>query len=102
MEITKEQALQAIEILEQYKSQWVDSLRQIEKDDDRRDISILRLPTRTYNSLIGADIRTVGELTSIDQRSLIRFRCMGRKGIVAINEAMKSNGIDKEPFALLY
>ena len=80
-EITKEQALEAIDILERYRAQLLKDTIQDEINEDKRRIDILGLDTRTLNSLEDADINTVGELLSIGRRQLIRLRNMGNKGI---------------------
>jgi len=102
MGITKEQVLRAIEVIEKYKAQGLATIKSMEIDKDKRDIGILGLNGRAYNTLIDSNTRTIGELISINRRDLKKYRNMGRKGIIAINEAMKSNGINKEPFDLPY
>ena len=100
--ITKKQVLEALEVIEKYKTQELINVKQIEKKineaTDKRSIVCLGLKTREINRLKAADVNTVGELLNIDRFDLRRFRNLGSKGIVMINEALKKDGIETESF----
>jgi len=100
--ITKEQVLEALEVIEKYKIQELSSVKQIERKTneaiDKRSIVCLGLKTREINCLKKADVNTVGELLNVDRFDLRRFRNLGSKGIVMINEALKEDGIETEVF----
>ena len=99
MEITKAQVLEALELIEKYKSQALRKLvTEIEKESDTRSILYLDLETKQLNSLRMADINTIGELLAIGRFDLRKFRNLGRKGIESINEAIKGRGIETPPF----
>ena len=100
--ITKKQVLEALELIEKYKTQELSRVKQIEKKTneatDKRSIVCLGLKTREINSLKAADVNTVGELLNVDRFDLRRFRNLGSKGIAMINEALKEDGIETESF----
>ena len=100
MEITKAQVLEALELIEKYKSQALRKLvtEIFKKESDTRSILYLDLETKQLNSLRMADINTIGELLAIGRFDLRKFRNLGRKGIESINEAIKGRGIETPPF----
>ena len=102
--ITKEQVLEALEVIEKYKIQELSSVKQIEKKTneatDKRSIVCLGLKTRDLNCLKAANVNTVGELLNFDRFELRKIRNLGEKGIIAINKALKDKGIETEEFLL--
>lgn len=100
MKITKKQVIKAIEIIEEYHRQQSKKLETyLEKDLDKRSILTLNLNTRENNSLIAEDIQTIGDLLRIDRHELRKLRNLGNKGIVLINNALKYEGIETDPFS---
>ena len=91
--ITKEQVLEAFDIIEKYQEQ----LRK-ELGADPRSIYDLGLNTREFNCLKAAEIETIGELLEIPRDVLRKFRGIGKKGIIDINKKLKDFGIDTPEF----
>ena len=98
--ITKEEVLKAFDIIEKYKEQELQKIKEIEVEveADKRSILILGLKTRELNSLKANDIETIGELLAIDRFELRKFRNMGKKGIDNINKKLKDFGIETPDF----
>ena len=98
MEITKEQVVKALDLIEEYKNQCFKSISKIDIESDTRSILILGLKTRELNCLNASGINTIGELLNINRFDLRRFRNLGGKGITLINKALKDEGINTEEF----
>ena len=96
--ITKEQVLEAFDIIEQYQEQERQKIKELEVEADKRSILILNLNTRELNCLKAADIETIGELLAVDRFALRRFRNIGKKGIIDINKKLKDFGIETPDF----
>lgn len=94
MEITKKQVLEAIDLIDKYKSQQLIKFNAM----DKRPIEKLELKEREYNALKAADINTIGDLLGLGRGDLRRFRNIGKKSIYGINEAMKKIGLEREGF----
>lgn len=96
--ITKQEVLQAIEIIEKYKNQELQKIMELEVKADSRSVLILGLNPRELNCLTAAGITTIGELLSFGRSDLRRVRNIGKKTIVGINEKLKCCGIETTPF----
>jgi DNA-directed RNA polymerase subunit alpha len=95
---TKEEVLKAFDIIEKYKEQELQKIKEIEVEADKRSILILGLNTRELNSLKAYDIETIGELLDLDRFELRKFRNIGKKGIDNINKKLKDFGIETPDF----
>ena len=95
---TKEEVLKALDIIEKYKEQELQKIKEIEVEADKRSILILGLNTRELNSLKANDIETIGELLDLDRFELRKFRNIGKKGIDNINKKLKDFGIETPDF----
>jgi len=100
--ITKQEVMEALDLIENYKIQQLESIIEIEIKIDNRPISILGLKTRENNCLSANKIDTIGDFFSLNKNSLRRFRNLGEKGIENINTSLKLNGIDIGPFKTKY
>ena len=98
MRITKEQVLEALIVIENYKNQSLFDVNRIEKESDKRSIMCLGLQAREHNCLKAANIDTIGELLAIDRYEIRKFRNLGKKAVMLINEALKAKGIETEDF----
>lgn len=96
--ITKDEVLKAFDIIEKYKEQQMQKIKELEVDTDRRSVLILGLNTREINSLKASEIHTIGELLAVHRHDLRRFRNLGKKGIIDINKKLKDFGIDTPEF----
>lgn len=96
--ITKEEVLKAFDIIEKYKEQERQKIRELGVEADKRSILILGLNTRELNSLKANDIETIGELLDLDRFELRKFRNIGKKGIDNINKKLKDFGIETPDF----
>lgn len=96
--ITKEEVLKALDIIEKYQEQERQKIKELEVDSDKRSISILGLSTREINYLRAAEIKTIGELLSVDRSDLRKCRSIGKKSIININKKLKDFGIDTPEF----
>src|SRR5574344_1189588 len=95
---TKEEVLKALDIIEKYKEQERQKIKELEVEADKRSILILGLNTRELNSLKAYDIETIGELLDLDRFELRKFRNIGKKGIDNINKKLKDFGIETPDF----
>ena len=86
MIITKEQVLEALIVIENYKNQSLLDVNKIEKESDKRSIMCLELQTRERNCLRVAGINTIGELLATDRHDIRKFRNLGKKSVILINE----------------
>jgi len=93
-EITKEQVLNAIDLIESYKTQESNKINAIIVKSDNRKIETLDLNKRSYRSLKAAKINTIGELTRYDLSDLRKFRNLGDKSILDIMKCLKIKGIE--------
>lgn len=96
--ITKDELLKAFDIIEKYKEQQKQIIKELEVKEDQRSILILGLKTREVNCLKSAEIETIGDLLSIDRRDLRRIRNLGDKGINDINQKLKEAGVSTTEF----
>ena len=96
--ITKDEVLKAFDIIEKYKEQQKQIIKDLEVKEDPRSILILGLNTREINWLKAAEVETIGELLSIDRFELRRYRNIGKKGIIDINKKLKDFGIETPDF----
>lgn len=96
--ITKEEVLNAFDIIEKYQEQERQKIKELEVESDKRSILILGLNTRERNGLMAANIKTIGELLSIDRFELRKFRNVGKKTIDGINRKLKDFGIETPDF----
>ena len=100
--ITKEEVLNAIDIIEKYQEQETQKVRElvkkIEENNDTRSILILGLNTRAINCLASEGIRTIGQLLAYDRHKLRWIRDLGDKSITNINTKLKEFGIDTPEF----
>ena len=96
--ITKEQVLEAFDIIEKYQEQERQKIKELGVESDKRSIYILGLGTRENNCLRANGIKTIGELLSVDRLELRKFRNLGKKGIIDINKKLKDFGIDTPEF----
>ncbi len=96
--ITKEEVLNAFDIIEKYQEQERQKIVELVVEFDKRSILMLGLNTRSLNCLRAANIETIGELLSIDRFNLTRFRNIGRKVIDDINRKLKDFGIETPDF----
>jgi len=96
--ITKEEVLNAFDIIEKYQEQERQKIKELEVESDKRSILILGLNTRELNCLMAANIKTIGELLSIDRFELRKFRNIGKKTIDGINRKLKDFGIETPGF----
>ena len=93
--ITKDQVLKALELIENYRLQGLENVKQIEKESDTRSLDWLGLENSTIDLLSLADIKTVGGLLVMGRYDLKKFRNMGIIKIKKINKALKDKEIDK-------
>tara|TARA_B110001469_G_C9576845_1_gene286043 strand:- start:228 stop:530 length:303 start_codon:yes stop_codon:yes gene_type:complete len=96
--ITKDEVLKALDLIDKYKEQQKQIIQDLEVKTDNRSILILGLNTREINSLNRAEIETIGELLEVNRFDLIRYRNIGKKGIIDINKKLKDFGIDTPEF----
>jgi DNA-directed RNA polymerase alpha subunit len=96
--ITKNEVLKAIDLIEKYKEQQMQKIKELEIKADTRSILILGLNTRELNLLKSVEIKTIGELLAVDRFDLRRYRNLGKKGIFDINRKLKDFGIDTTEF----
>ena len=96
--ITKEEVLKAFDIIEKYKEQELQKIRELGVEADKRSILILGLETRTLNCLRSYGIETIGELLAIDRFEIRKFRNIGKKVIDDINKKLKDFGIETPDF----
>ena len=96
--ITKDELLKAFDIIEKYKEQQKQIIKELEVKEDQRSILILGLKTREVNCLKSAEIETIGDLLSIDRRYLRRIKNLGDKGINDINQKLKEVGVNTTEF----
>ena len=96
--ITKEEVLNAFDIIEKYQEQERQKIKELEVESDKRSILILGLNTRELNCLRAANIETIGELLSIDRFYLKKFRNINKKRIDNINRKLKDFGIETPNF----
>ena len=96
--ITKAEVLNALNLIEKYKEEQVQTIQELEIKADTRSILILGLNTRELNCLKSVGIKTVGELLSVDRFEIRRYRNLGKKGIININRKLKDFGIDTPEF----
>ena len=96
--ITKDEVLKALDIIDKYKEQQKQIIKDLEVKEDTRSVLILGLKTREINCLKSAEIQTIGELLAIDRFELRRYRNIGKKGIIDINKKLKDFGIDTPEF----
>ena len=96
--VTKEEVLNALDIIEKYQEQERQKIKELEVESDKRSILILGLKTRELNGLRAENIETIGELLSIDRFYLRKFRNIGKKGIDDINRKLKDFGIETSDF----
>jgi len=96
--ITKEEVLNALDIIEKYQEQERQKIKELEVESDKRSILLLGLNTRENNGLRAGDIETIGELLSIDRSDLRKFRNIGKQGIYDINRKLKDFGIETPDF----
>lgn len=96
--ITKEQVLEAFDIIEKYQEQERQKIKELEVEADKRSLLILGLNTRELNCLKAAGIETIGELLSFDRFDLRKLRNMGKKGIDDVNKKLKDFGIETPNF----
>ena len=96
--ITKKEVLNALDIIEKYQEKEKKKIKEIEVESDKRSILILGLKTRELNGLMAKNIKTIGELLSIDKFELRKFRNIGKKGIDDINRKLKDFGIEAPDF----
>ena len=96
--VTKEEVLNALDIIEKYQEQEKQKIKELEVESDKRSILILGLKTRELNGLRAENIKTIGELLSIDIFELRKFRNIGKKGIDDINRKLKDSGIETPDF----
>lgn len=95
--ITKEEVLQAFDIIEKYQEQEKQKIKALE---DQRSILILGLKTRELNCLKAVGIETIGQLLSIDRFYLRKIRNLGMIGIKEINKKLKDLGIETTDFLI--
>ena len=99
--ITKEEVLNAFDIIEKYQEQERQKIKELEVESDKSDkrsILILGLNTRERNGLMAANIKTIGELLSTDRFELRKFRNIGKSTIDGINRKLKDFGIETPGF----
>ena len=96
--ITKEEVLNAFDIIEKYQEQERQKIKELEVESDKRSILILGLNTRELNCLRAANIKTIGELLSTDIFELRKFRNIGKGTIDGINRKLKDFGIETPDF----
>jgi len=96
--ITKTEVLKAIKLIEAYKKQQLANIKEIERKEDQRSISILGLKTRELNCLRAMEIETIGDLLSVNRYELQKFRNLGKKGIIDINQKLKKVGVETQDF----
>ena len=96
--ITKEEVLNALDIIEKYQEQERQKIKELGVESDKRSILILGLNTRELNCLRAANIETIGELLSIDRFDLRKFRNIGKSTIDGINRKLKDFGIETPDF----
>lgn len=96
--ITREEVLKAFDIIEKYKEQELQKIKELEVEEDKRSILFLGLNTKELNCLKAGGIRTIGELLAIDRFELRKFRNLGKKGIDDINKKLKDFGIETPAF----
>ena len=96
--ITKDEVLNALDIIEKYKEQQKKIIQNLEVEADTRSILILGFGTREVNCLKAAEIKTIGELLAVHIHDLRRFRNLGKKGIIDINKKLKDFGINTPEF----
>ena len=96
--ITKDEVLNAFNIIEKYKEQQKQLIQNLEVEADTRSILILGLKTREINSIKAAEIETIGELLAVSIHDLRKFRNLGKKGIIDINKKLKDFGINTPEF----
>jgi|LSQX01.2.fsa_nt_gb DNA-directed RNA polymerase subunit alpha len=96
--ITKERVLIALDIIEKYQEQERQKIKELGVESDKRSVYILNLNTRALNCLKSANIKTIGELLSVDRLELRKFRNFGKKTIADINKKLKDFGIDTPEF----
>ena len=97
--ITKEQVLQAIELIENYKKQELNNINQLNKkiveklNNDH--VSKLGLNGKSIFRLSTIDVNTIGELLNIHPLDLRRYRYVGNATISNINQCLEKNGYNK-------
>ena len=96
--ITKEEVLNAFDIIEKYQEQERQKIKELEVESDKRSILILGLNTRELKCLMAANIKTIGELLSTDIFELRKFRNIGKGTIDGINRKLKDFGIETPDF----
>ena len=96
--ITKEEVLNAFDIIEKYQEQERQKIKELEVESDKRSILILGLNTRELKCLMAANIKTIGELLSTDRFELRKFRNIGKSTIDGINRKLKDFGIETPYF----
>lgn len=96
--ITKEEVLNALDIIEKYQEQERQKIKELGVESDKRSILILGLNARELNCLRAANIETIGELLSIDRFELRKFRNIGKRTIDGINRKLKDFGIETPDF----
>lgn len=99
--ITKDEVLKAFEVIEKYKEQERQKIKELEVESDKRSILLLGLKTREINCLKASEIETIGELLAVDRFELRKYRNLGKKGIIDINKKLKDFGIDTDEFRTL-
>lgn len=57
-------------------------------------IDELELSVRSYNCLVDAKVKTIGELVSKKENEMLKFRNFGKKSLAELNKVLKEKGIE--------
>ena len=102
--ITKEEFLNALDIVNNYKLQVSNQFEEMKKTLDEKDFSHLVLTPKTkivdsglsvlaINILKACEIEYLGELEQFKRKELMRFRCMGKKTLAEVEKCLLQAGI---------
>lgn len=57
-------------------------------------IDELELSVRSYNCLVDAKVKTIGELVSKKENEMLKFRNFGKKSLAELNKVLKEKGLE--------
>jgi len=97
MEITKEEVLKALELIENYKNQELNKVKAVSISLDE-DILNFDFPARVLNVFRWQKIRTLNDLLNCGKGEMIKRRGIGKVNIIKINQELQKLGYGENYF----